>query len=200
VRISRDFWLSDHEITRGQYRALIGSLPKDVPEGADDLPVTGLTWDEAMEFCQRLGKVDGQTYRLPTEAEWEYACRAGTGTAWSGVGGPDQMGWHSGTSGGTLHAPRAKGKNHWGLFDMHGNAAEWCLDDYNRAYPTTPVDPLFCDSPMLRVVRGGSFISPAAQCRSGARDKAFHDERRPDLGFRIVREQFPGSVKRDSDR
>lgn len=200
VEITRPFWMADREVTRGQYRATMGRLPAGVADGDDDLPVTNVNWDDAMEFCRLLtrGAPEGDTYRLPTEAEWEYACRAGTGTAWAGNDEPDQVGWHAGNAGGTIHRPAMLSANHWGLYDLHGNAAEWCLDDYTQNYPSNRTDPFVRDSPMFRVIRGGSYRVPDGACRSGVRDKLSPSETRPDLGFRVVRGVAPAT--RPGDR
>jgi formylglycine-generating enzyme required for sulfatase activity len=151
--------------------------------------MTGVTWFEAMEFCQRLGEREGCRYRLPLESEWECACRAGVNGAWSGTGDPDDMGWTAQNSSGRLHRPGEKQFNHWGLFDMHGNAAEWCWDWYNPIYPTTEVDPVFRDPTARRVVRGGAYDHPVPDARSAARASERPDNSRADIGFRVVREE-----------
>jgi serine/threonine protein kinase len=195
IRITKPFWLSQFEVTRGQYRALMGGKP---PAGAGEdeanLPITGLSWTDAVAFCEKLSAQGNGHYRLPTEAEWEYACRAGTSAAWSGDGEPDHMGWHGGNSNNQLHPVGKKNKNHWGFYDMHGNAAEWCQDGYNAIYPSNEADPVFREDVHEYVIRGGSFATPVRETRSGARGKALKNSGGGDVGFRIVRdvdEQFP---------
>jgi formylglycine-generating enzyme required for sulfatase activity len=163
-------------------------LPESAEHGDDSMPVTGVTWHEANEFCTRLSKLDGRTYALPTEAQWEYACRAGAQTAFAGSDSPNQLGWFLGaaTNGG-LHTGRLKQPNHWNLFDFHGNAAEWCDDRYVPVYPPIPDDPYVGgDFSQPRVVRGGSFNTIPSQGRSAARDKLDTYKSKPDLGFRVV--------------
>jgi len=153
-------------------------------------PVSGVTWHEAVEFCRRLSARDGRAYRLPTEAEWEYACRAGTRTPWAGAF--DEVAWAAagGSVGGTA-SPRVRTKrpNAWGLFDMHGGVAEWCLDSGDLTqWPTTApaVDPLSPETGLTKAIRGGSHAGPPGQCRSAARASLRGYMRRPDLGFRVI--------------
>jgi formylglycine-generating enzyme required for sulfatase activity len=140
----------------------------------------------------------GRTYRLPTEAEWEFACRGGDGrpAAWAGGDGtPDAVAWHAGNSGGRVRPTGGLRPNGWGFRDMHGNAAEWCLDDYHRVYPSTEFAPLVRDADAApKVVRGGSCLTPGDQTRSAARAWAPPDDARADLGFRVVREVPPSSA------
>ena len=139
VRISRDFYLGIHEVTQAEYRAVTGKSPSNFK--GDDLPVEKVSWEEANEFCRLLterertagGLPSGMVYRLPTEAEWEYAARAGTTTKYcfgddeSGLG---EYAWYGGNSGSTTHPVGQKRPNAWGLYDMHGNVWEWCQDWY----------------------------------------------------------------------
>jgi formylglycine-generating enzyme required for sulfatase activity len=185
VELTHPFWIGTHEVTRGQYAAVIGGPAPADPE----LPVTGVTWNQATAFCEALSKAEKLRYRLPTEAEWEYACRAAGGAdSWSGTGTPTDLAWTAESSGGKLQPVGKKRPNHWGLFDMHGNAAEWCMDSYNPIYSVTPRDPLCSDPTPDRVVRGGSFARPAIESRSAARAGLWPTKTRPDLGFRVVRE------------
>jgi formylglycine-generating enzyme required for sulfatase activity/tRNA A-37 threonylcarbamoyl transferase component Bud32 len=192
VRIKRDFWISDREVTRGQFQQLMSVVP-DGENGLDDaLPVTNVSWNTALAFCKNLSALEGKSYRLPTEAQWEYACRAGAQAPFAGTGIPNQMGWHMGITGVTgLHLGGLKQANHWGLYDFHGNAAEWCRDQYAAQYPERldPIDPDDESLNLLRVVRGGSFNSLPDDCRSAARDKQHPLKARSDLGFRVVIEE-----------
>jgi len=187
VRIGRGFYLGVTEVTQAQWRAVTGR-PRGEPKG-DDLPVNKVSWSRAVAFCRTLGEKDGRAYRLPTEAEWEYACRAAAASAYAGTGRLDEMGWHMDNSGDEPHPVARKKPNAWGLYDMHGNVAEWCADFYGRDCPTGPVtDPAGPPEGKARVVRGGSFGHFARACRSAARasyNPAYGLDR---VGLRVVME------------
>ena len=156
------------------------------------LPVEQVSWDDAVSYCAKLtarelaaGRiVAGQAYRLPTEAEWEYAARAGT--IGPRYGELDVIAWHSGNSGGETHPVKQKAANAWGLYDMIGNVWEWCSDWYG-AYPSGSVtDPTGESSRSNRVYRGGSWINEARSCRSALRFRDEPGDRFNSLGFRSV--------------
>jgi len=203
TRIERPFWIATTEVTRGQYRALMGKLPAGEqeaiaagtldPETADDsLPITHLTWHEAVAFCQALSEAEGRRYRLPSEIEWEYAARAGTQGRFGGSGQADSMAWHAGNSGRRLQHIATRWPNHWGLHDLHGNAAEWCSDPYGPTYPTeNSVDTRIPPERRARVIRGGSAQQPPEECRSAARTPAAPDWYSPFLGFRVAMDDPP---------
>jgi formylglycine-generating enzyme required for sulfatase activity len=203
VRITRPFWLGEKEVTVEQYYSVMHRYPPNVdPKATHDsrMPATLVSWDDAMEFCRRLSETEKKSYRLPTEAEWEYACRAGTQAPWAGDENPDTMAWHKGNSSGLPHVTGSTtrnhtGWNHWGLYDMHGNVAEWCLDHYVPDYLQTVDDPVVLlehpDPYAHRVVRGGSYLNSPVFVRSAARDFLSPDTRRPDVGFRVVRDEAP---------
>lgn len=136
-----------------------------------ELPLRNVSWREARDFCEEAGLT------LPTEAQWECACRAGTEGPFAGTGDLDVMGWYGGNSDGTVHPVGRKSGNAWGLYDMHGNVAEYCLDFFCGDFYSTPAaaetDPL-CDDGVGRAVRGGCFDDTAERCRSAAR--RFNDE------------------------
>ena len=144
VRITRAFYLAATEVTQGQWKSLMGTKPwKDEPnvQEGPDYPATFMSWNDAVKFCDELSRQEGMDYRLPTESEWEYACRAGTSAAYScGVDAADlgNHGWfHQNThdvSEAYAHSCGKKNPNLWGLFDMHGNVWEWCADWYGD-YP-----------------------------------------------------------------
>jgi formylglycine-generating enzyme required for sulfatase activity len=151
VFIAEGFWLGQFEVTLAQYQAVVGGLPADIPminrDPDLDRPVVGITWEDANEFCRLVnekeradGKLpNGYVYRLPTEAEWEYCCRAGTATRFSfGDDLTETMlgssAWYATNSNTKFHHVGGLAPNAWGLFDMHGNVAEWCLD-WLPAYP-----------------------------------------------------------------
>ena len=155
----------------------------------DDLPVEKVSWTSAGEFCRKLSAKEGSVYRLPTEAEWEYSCRAGSTTPFGGSGQIDDMGWYEANSEGRTHPVGMKKPNAWGLFDMHGNVAEWCGDYYTPEYPDgEAVDPTGPAEGKQRVVRGGSFTYFLASSRSAARSSLPESYQVPHTGFRVVME------------
>ena len=164
------------------------------PEG-DNYPAVSISWDDATEFCAKLtalehksGKLPAnQTYRLPTEAEWEYACRAGTTTAYSFGDAESKLGdyaWYDDNSGDEPHEVATKKPNPWGLFDMHGNAWEWC-EDWHEGSLSGGNDPKGPSAGSYRVIRGGNWYYNASGCRSANRDCDGPSYR--GRGFRIVR-------------
>jgi formylglycine-generating enzyme required for sulfatase activity len=190
--ISGPFWLGIYEVTQSQYEGVMGENPCDF-EGADR-PVESVSWEDAVEFCRRLSALReereaGRVYRLPTEAEWEYACRAGSTTAFSFGDDRGQLGdhgWFSSNSGSETHPVGQKQPNAWGLYDMHGNVWEWCGDFYGE-YPTGAVtDPEGPKEGLVRVLRGGSWGSVAARCRSSYRLRSNPSYRLIDFGFRVA--------------
>ena len=187
VTFAKPFVIGITEVTQRQYATVMGRLPANLWQRDGNLPVDHVSWEDAMEFCRRLTQLDGRTHRLPTEAEWEYACRAGTGSPFAGTLKLDEMGWHHGNSNGLPQPVARKSPNHWGLFDMHGNVAEWCDGDYVYVLPQTqqalrkPVQEV-----VMGVIRGGSAGLPASDCRSAARSMSQRDARRPGVGFRVV--------------
>ena len=193
VTLTKPFKMGVHEVTQAQYEQVMGVNPSTF-KGADN-PVENVSWDDAVEFCRKLSelpaeKAAGNVYRLPTEAQWEYACRAGTTTKFSF--GDDDSGlgdyaWHSENSDKKPHPVGSKLPNAWGLYDMHGNVSEWCQDWYVD-YPSGSVtDPSGATSGSLRVFRGGSWGSTAGSCRSAYRLRYLPSFRSSGLGFRVVR-------------
>jgi formylglycine-generating enzyme required for sulfatase activity len=204
VTLTRPFWMGKTEVTRGQWKRVMKTTPWGDSAGMsdDDLPVVGVSWDEATDFCRRLTARDRSTpalqknevYRLPTEAEWEYACRAGTTTKFSFGDDDSQLGdfgWFvGGNSGGSTHPVGTKKPNSWGLHDMHGNVWEWCSDWYGETL-TGGVDPVGPSTGIDRVLRGGSSGLFADHCSSrfryrGTPHLAYGN---PGPGFRLVRAQ-----------
>jgi formylglycine-generating enzyme required for sulfatase activity len=180
---------------------------------SDDHPVTCVSWNDANEFCRWLSGKDGRTYRLPTEAEWEYACRAGSESRYSFGDDPEglarvgnaadasakarfaSMTWAiKADDGFVFTAPVGRyAANAWGLFDMHGNVWEWCLDGYDAAYykSSPEVDPGGAGAGAAhRVIRGGSWRSLGRYCRSATRYRSSPDYRNDLLGFRVARVSF----------
>jgi formylglycine-generating enzyme required for sulfatase activity len=186
VTISKPFLMGKYEVTQGQWKAVMGSNPSKF-SGNDDLPVEQVSWEDCQEFIRRLNAKTGGGWRLPTEAEWEYACRAGTSGDYAGA--LDQMAWYDGNSGGTTHPVGQKQPNAWGLYDMHGNVWEWCQDWYDASfYGRSPgTDPVGPSSGSNRVDRGSCWGNTAAFCRSATRDGNAPSTRSVYLGFRLAR-------------
>jgi formylglycine-generating enzyme required for sulfatase activity len=192
------FQMSKYPITCEQYCNVYGlpTHPSVKAETCIRHPITNVSWHEAKAFCEKIG------CRLPTEAEWEYACRAGTRTRfYAGDREEDlgRVGWYDcklvvpflvkDTSGGHIHQVGQKEPNAFGLYDMHGNVWEWCEDDWHENYKGTPVDGrAWIDSPRgnLRVARGGSWRSYARNCRSAYRSRNVPENRGDYFGFRVV--------------
>jgi len=171
VSISKPFYMGVTEVTQAQYEAVMGTNPSHF-KGATN-PVETVSWNDATKFCKKLSKKTRQAVRLPTEAEWEYACRAGTTTRFSFGDEDGALGdyaWHNDNSGDTTRPVGQKKPNAWGLFDMFGNMWEWCADwygDYPKGAATDPQGPA---SGAYHVFRGGGVLgSPELYCRSAAR-------------------------------
>ena len=188
VVLTRGFFLSETECTQGQWEAVMGGNPSYFQ--GTEWPVEEVSWEEAVEYCRKLTAkqraegilADGWEWRLPTEAEWEYAARAGTTGA--RYGKLDTIAWRDGNSGIQTHPVKQKTANAWGLYDMMGNVWEWCSDWYGE-YPTESVtDPTGPNSGSRRVYRGGSWGSVAGFARSANRDGYDPGNRLINLGFR----------------
>ena len=211
VRVGR-FWIAEAPVTQAQYEALMGVNPS-VDKGPE-VPVNNVSWEDAVRFCNAISKREGRQvcyreegggwrwdrradgYRLPTEAEWEYACRAGTKSAYSFGDDPAALGkyaWFDENSKGDAQPVKRKRPNPWGLHDMHGNVWEWCWDWYGP-YSNEPSDmPQGPDSGEDRVLRGGSFDYSARNLRSALRHRVRPSNRYWYYGFRCVRSS-PSSV------
>jgi formylglycine-generating enzyme required for sulfatase activity len=203
VRISKDFLMGKYEVTQAEWKAVMGSNPSYFK--GDNLPVECVSWYDAIEYCNALSKKEGLTptytingtsvtwnknangYRLPTEAEWEYACRAGTTTAYYSGSGVDSAGWYGSNSGNKTHPVGEKTANKWGLHDTHGNVWEWCWDWYGDYAKGSQTDPTGASSGSNRVIRGGGWFNIAANARSASRDWITPSSRYDILGFRLVR-------------
>ena len=182
IVINDGYWIGTHEVTRAQYRAVMGALPQLAAAGLeDDAPVDGVSWRDAMAFCTRLVTESGEAYGLPNAAQWEVACRdTEDSRPFSGTGVPDEMAWHAGNSGGKLHPVGRKLPNAYGLFDMHGNVAEWTSDPYWARHWSDA-------DTQTREIRGGSATDPAERTKSAARDFGALDEPMPGVGFRVMK-------------
>jgi formylglycine-generating enzyme required for sulfatase activity len=189
VKITKPFYLSVHEVTQAQYEQVMGSNPSE--NKGPTKPVEPVNWHEVVAFCGKLSDDEGVEYRLPTEAEWEYACRAGTTTAYSFGDDTSRLGkyaWYEDNSTYSTHPVGKKRPNAWGLYDMHGNVEEWCQDwygDYDLQVVSNPTGPA---SGRIRVLRGGAFSDPPRYVRA-----AFRDNSPPAfrlllaIGFRLAR-------------
>jgi formylglycine-generating enzyme required for sulfatase activity len=199
VKISRGYWMGIYEITQAQWRALMGTEPSKFK--GDELPVEMVSWHEAAEFCRKLtdrerkeGRLpDGYVYRLPTEAEWEYAARGGTksqGFEYPGSNDPEDVAWHYPGSSDETHPVGTKRPNELGLYDMSGNVWEWCLDwyapdYYAKAPETDPINNNHGDK-TYRVCRGGSWGLYPTHCRSANRGGGTPAGKFYSYGFRVV--------------
>jgi WD40 repeat protein len=198
VKITNPFYLGVYEVTQGQYEKVMGARPwqgKEYVKEGPDYPAVYVSHDDAVEFCRRLSKQEGVEYRLPTQAEWEYACRAGTTTTYSFGDGEAKLGQHAWYDKnawdiGEKYAHRVGQKlpNRWGLYDMHGNVYEWC-QDWHESYGSEKVvsDPLGDAQGIARELRGGSFRYRSSVVRSADRYCDLPDNRDSSLGFRAAR-------------
>jgi len=186
VRITRPFYMGKYEVTQGEWRKVMGSNPSYFK--GDRNPVERVTWNDCQSFLRKTGN----SLRLPTEAQWEYACRAGTTTAYSYGSDSGDLGryaWHGSNSGSKTHPVGEKLPNGWGVYDMHGNVWEWCADWYDGSYygksaKEDPKGPTFGGS---RVLRGGSWGFIPLNCRSAFRFRYTPDYAYHRLGFRVIR-------------
>jgi formylglycine-generating enzyme required for sulfatase activity len=210
VHISQPFFLGVHQVTQGNYQALMGNNPGRF-RGPNGLPVENVSWLDAVGFCNKLSEREslspfyhidsaeatfagGNGYRLPTEAEWEYACRANTATLFpfgDRLSRLNEHAWFIGNAGNTTHLVGEKLPNAWGFFDMLGNVWEWCADGYDEKYfaSSPPADPVTVTKASSRVVRGGSWDNDSRNCRSAERYKFVTGLRLNNLGFRVARSE-----------
>ena len=193
VRIKKAFYLGITEVTnREWYRVMRDNPPSHWED--DDKPVEQVSWDDAVRFCQKLSELPkermaGRSYRLPTEAEWEYACRAGTKTQWVSGNGETPLNafaWLASNSEDQTQLVATKNANPWGFHDMHGNVWEWCSDWYGAYDAEQSANPTGPDQGTLRVIRGGSWASSAKACRSAFRRRLAPSQSVDYLGFRIA--------------
>jgi formylglycine-generating enzyme required for sulfatase activity len=183
VTLTRGFWMGVHQVTQAQWQAVMGTNPSAFK--GDYLPVEQVSWDDAAQFCEALGKKDGQTYRLPTEAEWEYACRAGTTTPFhfGATISTEQVNHYNSRTTPVGSFPA----NGWGLHDTHGNVWEWCGDWYGGPFPSFDLtDPQGGNTGERRVRRGGSWNDLPFGCRAAFRDHGAPGVRHGTIGFRVV--------------
>jgi len=200
VTLSRGYWLGRTEVTQYQWQAIMDRVPIPSHFRGSDRPVERVAWPTVAEFCQKLtereraaGRLpDGWRYTLPTEAQWEFACRAGTDGKYAGD--LEAMAWYEANSGEQSHPVAQKQPNAWGFYDMHGNVFEWCADWY-RGYPGGEVsDPTGPAAGQFRVLRGGSWFQPAGWSRSSFRFWHTGEYRVNHVGFRLALAFAPPSA------
>ena len=211
VTLTTDFWMVESEVTQRQYRNLMGTSPSNFQ--GDDLPVESVSWYDAVAYCNALSakeglqpcyQINGTTvgwgdgvkctgYRLPTEAEWEYAASPASGsrTVYAGSDTVDGVAWYGNNSGSTTHAVKTKTANGRGLYDLSGNVWEWVWDwhqwNYDALPANDPMGPTVKPSPEYRVIRGGSWYFSATYTRVAWRSRYRPAERDSNFGFRFVR-------------
>jgi formylglycine-generating enzyme required for sulfatase activity len=193
VNIEKPFYMGRYEVSQKQWREIMGDNPSDFK--GDNLPVEQVTWVDVQEFIKKLNEKEGtDKYRLPSEAEWEYACRAGTTTRYSFGDSESKLGeyaWYWDNSGSKTHPVGQKKHNSWGLYDMHGNVWEWVQDRWHDNYDGAPADGSAWESgnDAFRVFRGGCWFDDAGFCRSADRYRGDPRNRIYNLGFRLLKEQ-----------
>ena len=201
VTLTKSYYLGAYEATQDQYEKVMGDNPSEF-KGAEN-PVDSVNWDDAVSFCKKLSempeeKAAGRSYRLPTEEEWEYACRAGSTTSYSFGDTAELLGehaWFGEKDGDKTHPVGEKKPNRWGLYDMHGNVLEWCQDWYADYPPDASTDPQGPNGGSFRVARGGSWggnrggswrFDDVGFCRSAHRGGSIPSSRYSTCGFRLA--------------
>jgi formylglycine-generating enzyme required for sulfatase activity len=197
VIITNPFYIQTTEVTQGQWKALMGTNPSYAASCGDECPVENVSWFMVHQFIEELNRMENAyTYRLPTEAEWEYAARGKNSFSFANGEITDincgddpnlrMMGWYCGNSENKLHPVAQKNPNIWGLYDMHGNVWEWCEDWYGE-YPKEAVtDPVGPDTGTYHVKRGGCFSAYARNCRSASRYYGLPSSTSDNIGFRLI--------------
>lgn len=183
-----DFYIGKYEVTQAQWQEIMGSNPSYFDYNSDKHPVDNVSWEDVQEFITKLNQKTGKKYRLPTEAEWEYAARGGYNYKYSGSDTLTDVAWYYDNSGQKTHSVGQKRPNKLGIYDMSGNVYEWCQDwygSYSSASQTNPTGP---SSGSYRVLRGGSWNSPTENCRVSSRNSNPPSGRYYGGGFRLVLE------------
>ena len=197
VTLTKSFYLQSTEVTQGQWQAVMGSNPSFFVNCGATCPVEQASWNDVQKFIIAMNANGQVKYRLPTEAEWEYAARAGTATVYSFGESASQLGdyaWFGDNASAKTHSVATKLANPWGLYDMHGNVFEWVSDWYNDYTPTAKSDPIGPASGNAHIFRGGSWLEDArgaswftyaSESRSAYRDYLYPDQKYGHLGFRL---------------
>ena len=192
VTLTQPFYLGKFEVTQEQYQQVLASNPSRFV--GVNRPVETVSWNDAQAFCRAVSLKIGSVVRLPTEAEWEWACRAGTRTTYAtgdSVADLERAGWYRSNSGVSTHPVGKKAPNAWGAHDMHGNAWEWCADMFETYKPDAVTDPQGPSEGRARVVRGGCWFFRAEYCQSASRDWMAASSHETVLGFRVVLDVKP---------
>lgn len=212
VTLTQGFSMQTTEVTQGQWKKVMGDNPSHFLNCGDSCPVENVNWYQVQDFIKKLNEMENtKSYRLPTEAEWEYACRAGGKSAFGSAeieseckecgysNQLDQVGWYFRNSDQGTHPVGQKKPNAWGLYDMHGNVWEWC-QDWHGKYPFHSVtDPTGPETGLSKIRRGGSWSHYPMFCRSAYRSWVDPDNRFPEVGFRLVKEAQKITTCTDSD-
>ncbi len=186
VNISNSFYMGKYEVTQAQWKAVMGNNPSSTSNCGGNCPVNQVSWDDVQGFIRKLNNLQTKyKYRLPTEAEWEYACRAGTTGDYAGD--LDSMAWYFINADGQTHPVGQKSPNDFGLYDMHGNVAEWCEDWYGKYSSETVTDPTGAAEGSYRVYRGGGWYANGGFLHSANRNYIDSSHLSGDLGFRLIR-------------
>ncbi|WP_288179499.1 formylglycine-generating enzyme family protein [Leyella stercorea] len=187
VTLTNDYYIGKYEVTQALWKAVMGNNPSKFK--GDNLPVEWVCWDDCQEFISKLNRITGKTFRLPTEAEWEYAARGGNksrGYQYSGSNNLSDVAWFMDNSGDETHAVGTKQPNELGIYDMSGNVWEWCQDRYGKYNSSSQVNPTGANSGSERVNRGGGWDYYAIGCRSSLRDSNTPSSYSRGLGLRLV--------------
>ena len=187
VTLTNDYYMGKYEVTQALWQVVMGSNPSKYK--GDNLPVEMVSWNECQEFISKLNSMTGRKFRLPTEAEWEYAARGGKKSRsyqYSGSSNISDVAWYDGNSGSKTHPVGTKQANELGIYDMTGNVWEWCSDWYGFYSSSSQTNPTGADSGSSRVFRGGSWYGNARYCRLSFRDCTPPDCRGYNLGLRLA--------------
>lgn len=198
ITFDKPFAIGSTLVTQGQWQALMGKNPSEFTACGNACPVENVSWDDAQIFILRLNAKTGKHYRLPTEAEWEYACRAGAKTTYCGGNVPEAVAWYEGNSDNSTHPVATKKPNAWGLFDMSGNLWQWVEDCYSESVKVTPpvngstwdhqkTYSQFTDTCFSRVIRGGSWHNSEQELTVTRRSAEDPTVRVHSVGLRLVR-------------
>ena len=187
VTLTNDYYIGKYEVTQALWQAVMGNNPSYFKGG--NLPVEQVSWDDCQEFLSKLNSITGKKFRLPTEAEWEYAARGGKksrGYQYSGSNNLSDVAWYDRKSNNKTHAVGTKQSNELGIYNMSGNVCEWCQDLFEEYSSSSQVNPTGANSGSHRVFRGGSWNGYARYCRSSYRNSISPDGRGYDFGLRLV--------------
>ena len=187
VTLTNDYYIGKYEVTQALWQTVMGYNPSKFK--GDNLPVEQVSWDDCQEFISKLNRITGKAFRLPTEAEWEYAARGGNksrGYQYCGSSNLSDVAWYEDNSGSKTHDVGSKQANELGIYDMSGNVLEWCQDWFDSYSSSSLVNPTGVNSGSKRVIRGGSWVFATRFCHSSYRDNSTPDNRFSNLGLRLI--------------